>query len=119
LRVGFGLQAPAAVPIEVRTSQRRVFRLSHLIGEEGVHLVVPAPFEVGEPVLVRLRLPDSAAGEPIGDVLELRAIVELLDEPAEREGADGGCGLRFLEPPRDARQTIATYVAQRLGLPPA
>lgn len=116
--MGFGLQAPAAVPIEVRTSQRRVFRLSHLIGEEGVQLLVPAPFEIGEPVSVRLRLPEREAGESTGETLDLRAVIELLGDTAEREGADGGCGLRFVDPPRDARQTIAAYVAHRLGLPP-
>jgi hypothetical protein len=109
--VSFGLQAPAAVPVELRAPQRRVFRLSHEVGEEGVRLAAPAPFEVGEPVQIRLLLPDS--DEP----LTLRAEVALVGDESEAGGARGGCGLRFIEPPREARQALTSYVARRLGLP--
>jgi hypothetical protein len=110
--VTLGLQAPAAVPVELRASQRRVFRLSSEVGEEGVRLGAPAPFEVGEPLEVRLVLPDT--DEP----LRLRAEVALVGDEREAEGANGGCGLRFIEPPRAARDALVAYVSQRLGLPP-
>jgi Tfp pilus assembly protein PilZ len=109
--VSFGLQAPAAVPVELRAARRRVFRLSHEVGEEGVRLAAPAPFEVGEPVELRLRLPDS--DQP----LTVRAEVALVGDEREQDGEAGGCGLRFIEPPREVRAALAAYVAQRLGLP--
>jgi hypothetical protein len=110
--VSFGLQAPVAVPVELRASRRRAFRLSHEVGEEGLRLATPAPFEVGEPVELWFRLPDT--DQP----LALRAEVELLGEDSEQHGSRGGCGLRFIEPTREARQVVAAYVSQRLGLPP-
>jgi hypothetical protein len=110
--VGFGLQAPAAVPVEVRASRRRIFRLSGEIGEEGVCLERPAPFELGERLDVRFALPDTE------EVLTLRATVEAIDDEDERAGL-GGRGLRFIDPPHDARHVLNAYVARRLGLPPA
>ena len=109
--MSFRLLAPAAVPVELRAARRRVFRLSHEVGEEGVRLASPAPFEIGEPVELRLRLPD--AEQP----LALRAEVELVGDEREEGGARGGCGLRFIEPPHELRQALAGYVSQRLGLP--
>jgi Tfp pilus assembly protein PilZ len=109
--VSFGLQAPAAVPVELRASQRRVFRLCHEVGEEGLRLAAPAPFEVGEPVTVRLTLPDG------GEAVIARAEVALVGDEREGAGAHGGCGLRFIEPTREVRARIASYVAERLGLP--
>jgi hypothetical protein len=107
--VGLGLQAPAAVPVEVRASRRRVFRLSLAIGEEGVRLERPAPFELGERVELRLAVPD-------GEQLTLRATVEAVDDEDERSDK-GGRALRFIEPPHEARRTLHGYVARRLGLP--
>jgi PilZ domain len=109
--MGFGLQAPAAVPVELRGSRRRVFRLSRVIGEEGVCLEKPAPFERGEPVEIRLSLPD--AHEP----LTLRATVQALDDDDARAEV-GGRGLRIIAMPHGARQALRDYVARRLGLPP-
>jgi hypothetical protein len=103
------LQAPAAVPVELRASRRRVFRLSAEIGEEGVRLERPAPFELGEPVELRLPVPDA---EPV----VLRATVEAVDDEDERSG-QGGRALRFIEPPAEARRVLRGYVLQRLGLP--
>ena len=108
--MSFGLLAPAAVPVELRASRRRVFRLSHEVGEQGIRLAGLAPFEVGEPVELRLVLPDTT--QP----LALRAEVELVGDERE-EGGRGGCGLRFIEPPHELRQALAGYVSQRLGLP--
>jgi hypothetical protein len=98
-----------AVPIEVRASRRRVFRLSHEVGEEGICLARPTPFERGEPVEVRWQLPSEE--QP----LTLRATVEGIDDGDERSG--GGRGLRFREPSREAREAVHRYIARRLGLP--
>ncbi len=112
------LRAPLAVPVEIRIATGpgpspqgpRVFRLSRSVGEDGVRLARPAPFEIGRPVDVVLRLPE--APEP----LRLRA--ELLAADGDRpEGPDaGGRELRFLDPPHAARAAIHRYVADRLGL---
>jgi hypothetical protein len=107
--VGFGLQAPAAVPVELHASRGRVFRLSRALGEEGICLERVAPFELGARVELRLNVPGS--DEP----LTLRATVEALDDDEER--AEQGRGLRFIEPHHEARRALRTYVAQRLGLP--
>jgi PilZ domain-containing protein len=92
--------------VELRASRRRVFRLSSEIGEEGVRLGRPAPFELGERIEVCLAVPE---GEPF----VLRATVEAVDDEEEQ----GGRGLRFIEVPMDIRRVIRGYVAQRLGLP--
>jgi PilZ domain len=108
--VGFGLQAPAAVPVEVRAARRRVFRLSRAVGEEGVRLERPAPFEPGEEVELRLVLPDG------DETLSLRAVIELSEEDLAEGGARGGSGLRLIEPPHEARRALDGYVKRRLGL---
>jgi hypothetical protein len=106
----FGLQAPAAIPVELRSSHRRLFRLSFTVGEEGLRLERPAPFELGEPVMVTFLLPGAA--EP----LTLRATVEAVDDEDERN-EKGGRGLKLLEAPHAAREALHRYVARRLGLP--
>jgi hypothetical protein len=98
------------VPVEVRTAERRVFRLSREVGDGGVRLVLPAPFEPGRPVEIRFRLP----GSEIPFVVQAR--VGATRE--EQEGEQGGCALDFLDPPPEVRTAIAAYVAERLGLPP-
>jgi hypothetical protein len=108
--VGFGLQAPAAVPVELRASRRRVFRLSRAVGEEGVCLERTAPFELGERLELSLVLPEGEAP------LTVRATVEALDDEEEQQER-GGRGLRFIDPPQDVRRVLRDYVAQRLGLP--
>jgi hypothetical protein len=109
--VSFGLQAPAAVPVEVRAAGRRVFRLTREVGEQGIRLEQPAPFEIGRPVEIRFQLPDSATG------LTLRAEIVEVDDASEREGAAGGCGLRLIDAVAEDRQAIVGYVSRRLGLP--
>jgi hypothetical protein len=112
------LRAPLAVAVEVRLpaggEARRVFRLSASVGEDGVRLGRPAPFDVGRPVDVRFAL-------PAGDALAVRAEVLPVadgagDDEAELEGA-GGRELAFLEPSTDARAAIRAYVRARLSLP--
>jgi hypothetical protein len=97
------------VAVEVRASRRRVFRLSLEIGEEGVRLERPAPFELGERVELRLAIPD-------GEQLTLRATVEAADDEDERADK-GGRALRFIAAPYEARRALHAYVARRLGLP--
>ena len=106
-----GLQAPAAIPVEVRAAQRRVFRLSRAVGDAELRLERPVPFEVGRPVEISFTLPDGDAP------LTLRAEVRPTGDPAEEEGTRGGCALLLLDPPHDARDAIGAYVARRLGLP--
>jgi hypothetical protein len=109
------LRAPLAVPVEVRTDGassdlRRVFRLARNVGEDGIRLMRPVPFDIGRPVAIAFTLPDSAA--PI----VVRAELALTDDDGEGEG--GGRELTFLTVPAEDRQTIHRYVADRLGLPP-
>lgn len=112
LEVGFGLEAPAAVPVEIRAGDRRVYRLSSAIGDKGLRLVRPAPFELGQPVELRFALPDSEAPLTIG------AEVEGLGEEAERDGDAGGCGMRFIKPHPVLVDHLLGYVLARLSLPP-
>jgi hypothetical protein len=102
-----------AISVEVRVPgdpDRRTFRLAANVGEDGLRLERPAPFEIGRPVEVRFVLPDDGA------VLSLRAEIALCD--ADRDGEQGGSELTFIEAGRDVRHTIHRYVAARLGLPP-
>jgi len=108
------LRAPLAVPVEVRSQEgagevRRAFRLSANVGEDGLRLMRPAPFDIGRPVAVAFTLPDA---EPV----VLRAEVALADE--DGEGENGGRELTFLGAPLEVRQTIHRYLIERLGLPP-
>jgi len=108
------LFAPLRVPVEIRAPDRRVFRLSSAVADSGLRLARTAPFEIGRPVTVSFALPprDPAAAEV---TLTLTATVALTDEDGDGDG--GGRALVFVEPPRDSRQAIARYVAERLGLP--
>lgn len=110
--MGYGLEAPASVVVELRVQERRVFRLSRDLGPEGLRLVQPAPFEIGRPVALRLTLPDTT--EP----WHLNARIEADDDASESERACGGCGLRFLNPPEAAQIAITRYVCDRLGIAP-
>jgi hypothetical protein len=131
--MGFGLEAPAIVTVEVRTDDAhahapngRVFRLSRAISVEGIRLSRPAPVEIGREVTVTLRLPDARMPEnpdpdlePGGPVLSVRARVETTGDGAEADGERGGTGLRFVALPSPERDAITTYVLERLGLPRA
>jgi PilZ domain len=108
------LRAPIAVTVEVRAAGRRVFRLAENLGEDGLALERPAPFEIGRPVEIFFALPDDAAG------MRLPARVETRDddEEGDREGGlVGGRALTFLALGEDDRQRLRTYVKERLGLP--
>jgi len=109
--VSLGLSAPAAVSIEVRSQERRVFRLSREIGDGGVRLEQPAPFEPGRPVDVRFALPGASS------TIQATAEVVVTGDAAEEEGSRGGAALYFLDLAPELRAQIAAYVTERLGLP--
>jgi hypothetical protein len=109
--VSLGLSAPAAVPVEVRTGDRRVFRLSLEIGTGGIRLEQPAPFEPGEPVRLRFALP----GQPA--TVEIDAQVVATGDPLEEEGERGGLALHFLSTPPETMSAISAYISDRLGIP--
>jgi hypothetical protein len=109
------LRAPVAVPVEIRAEvgreSRRAFRLAQSVGEDGVRLVRPAPFEPGRPVEIALALPD-------GPVLRLSAEVLHADSYDEKKNeGTGGRELTFFDVPSDARAALRGYVRSRLGLP--
>ena len=112
------LRAPVAVAVEVRAETsagaRRVFRLAASVGEDGVRLVRPAPFEIGRPVEVRFALPDLANGTAL--VLEAKVLHADDEDERQHEGA-GGRELTFLHPSAEARLVIRDYVRARLELP--
>jgi hypothetical protein len=112
------LVAPLSVSVEVRTNDRRVFRLSRNVGDSRLMLERPAPFEIGQPVMISFTLPSAEADGPTATVT-LRAAIDLADEDGDRDGDQGGRMLDFVDPPREVRQAIARYVAERLGLPAA
>lgn len=99
------------MPVELRSADRRIYRLSEEIGSGGIRLAQAAPFEPGRPVAVRFTLPGASAP------LELDAEVVTIGHPSEEAGQRGGAALYFLDPSPDIRMAIATYVAERLGIP--
>jgi hypothetical protein len=114
------LRAPIAVPVEIRVDARadarRVFRLSASVGEDGVRLARPAPFEIGRPVAVRFALPAATPGERAALSLDAEVLHADVDDERTHEG-DGGRELTFLHPPAEAREAIRAYVRARLSLP--
>ena len=110
------LRAPIAVTVEVCAAGRRVFRLAANLGEDGLALERPAPFERGRPVEVNFALPDGA------ERLRLDARVEAggdddADEEGDPQGPAGGRELAFLSIGEDERRLLRAYVTERLGLP--
>lgn len=110
--MSLGISAPAAVPVELRADQRRVFRLSAEIGQGGLRLERPAPFEPGRPVTIRFSLPGAA------QAYEAEAEVATTGDPLEEGGSLGGTALYFREPLPEAQAAISAYLMDRLGLPP-
>jgi hypothetical protein len=121
------LRAPLAVVVEIRADDRRWFRLSRNVGDDGVTLQRPLPLDPGRPVEMRLLLPlaagptgaggDAAAPAPPTDEATLLARAEVVAEDGDDpHGQGGGRGLLFLEPSRDRRAAIARYVKERLAL---
>jgi hypothetical protein len=118
MMIGLSLRAPIAVPVEVRAPARRVFRLALDVGEDGLRLARPLPFEPGRPVEVRLVLPQAAGAD---EGLALRAEVGAPERSDEDEGGAGAeplpTQLHFLDPPESARAALRRYVHERLELP--
>jgi hypothetical protein len=107
------LRAPIAVTVEVRAAGRRVFRLAENLGEDGIALERPAPFDIGRPVEVTFALPDDPALIRLPARLEVRGG----DEEEDREPGLGGRALTFLAVGEDDRQRLQGYVRERLDLP--
>jgi hypothetical protein len=104
-----------AVPVEIRSDAgRRVFRLAASVGEDGVRLARPAPFEIGRPVEIAFRLPRGTGETTLS--LSAEVLHADADDETTNEGA-GGRELTFIEPPTDARLAIRDYVRERLSLP--
>ena len=114
--MSLGLSAPAAVAVELRTTDRRVYRLSQELGLGGIRLGRPAPFEPGQPVTIRFTVPGDGSRPSVP--LEMTAELVTTGDPAEAGGERGASALYFLHADADARSTISTYIADRLGLPP-
>ena len=109
--MSLGLSAPAAVPVELRAGDRRVFRLSQEIGTGGIRLGRAAPFERGRPVTARFTLPGADAA------IEIEAEIVAIGDPSEDDGQHGGAAMYFLGTPPDVQTALAAYVAERLGIP--
>jgi hypothetical protein len=106
------LRAPIAVPVELRADTRRVFRLARSIGEDGVRLVRPAPFDVGREVKVRLVLPGGTS------TLAMSASVQSADADEEdRLERASGREVAFIDASQETRAAISAYVKDRLRLP--
>jgi hypothetical protein len=110
------LRAPIAVTVEVRAAGRRVFRLAANVGEDGIALERPAPFEIGRPVEITFAMPDDAERLRVMARVEPGADDDDGDDGPE-PGAEGGRELAFLSLAPDERERLRSYVADRLGLP--
>jgi hypothetical protein len=103
------------VPIQVRSGERRLYRLSREIGLGGILLGKAAPFEPGRPVSLLFSLPGDAAA------YQVQAQLDCTGDAAEQDARGetiGACGLTFLDPSLELRSAISSYLADRLGLPP-
>ena len=111
------LRAPIAVTVEVRgqtrDGPRRAFRLAASIGDDGLRLERPAPFELGRQVEVRFTMPDG--GTPLRLFAEVRPAPD--DDGDDEAAARGGRELGFLSADEDDRRVLRLYVTDRLGLP--
>ena len=110
------LRAPIAVTVEVRAAGRRVFRLASNVGEDGLALERPAPFERGRPVVITFAMPGGAERVSLNARVEAGAGDD--DEEGDREGrSTGGRELAFLAIGEEDRERLRGYVTERLGLP--
>ena len=105
------LRVPIAVPVQISADGRRAFRLARSIGEDGVRLQRPVPFEPRRSVEVRFALPDETT------IINVRAEVSNTDEDNDAAERSEGRELLFIEPPEADRAMLRKYVATRLGLP--
>jgi hypothetical protein len=111
------LRAPIAVTVEVRAAGRRVFRLAANVGEDGIALERPAPFEIGRPVEIAFGIPDDDEGLRLFARVEAGADDDGDGHGDDRPGREGGRELVFLSLTPDDRERLRGYVADRLELP--
>jgi hypothetical protein len=113
------LRAPIAVTVEVRAAGRRVFRLAANLGEDGLTLERPAPFERGRPVEIAFALPDGAQRLRLDARVEAGAEEGDGEDEGDEEGGGpaGGRELAFLSVDDEDRRLLRAYVIERLGLP--
>jgi hypothetical protein len=107
--------APAAVPVEIRVLDvgdrtERVFRLTYALGEEGLLLTKPLPWEARRPVQLVWRLPgEDAQIDCTGLIQEVRP---------EREDEDATPrAVAFVGLGEAERTRIRQYVQERMLLP--
>jgi len=106
------LRAPIAVTVEVRAAGRRASN----VGEDGLALERPAPFERGRPVVITFAMPGGAERVSLNARVEAGAGDD--DEEGDREGrSTGGRELAFLAIGEEDRERLRGYVTERLGLP--
>ena len=119
------LRAPIAVTVEVRAEGRRVFRLAANVGEDGLALERPAPFEIGRPVELSFAMPDgldrldvpARVAEGARDDEQDDEVEEARDTARDRDReAEGGRELTFLALSEDDRRLLRRYILTRLGL---
>lgn len=108
--VSLGLTAPCALPVEVRSSKGRAFRLALQIGPEGATFETPLPFEPETPLELTLALPDG-----VGPLL-VAGRAALLGNDAEGDGEHGCMAVEFPEASLDVKRCLDAYVRERLGL---
>ncbi len=107
------LRAPIAVTVEVRAAGRRVFRLAENLGEDGIALERPAPFDIGRPVEVSFALPDDPTPFRLPARLDLRGG----DEDNDRDDSVGGRARTSLAVGEDDRLRLQGSVRERPDLP--
>ena len=105
------LRVPIAVPVQISAGGRRAFRLAHNIGEDGLRLQRPAPFEPRRPVEIRFLLPDETTA------VAVRAEVGNTGEDDDAAERSEGRELLFIDPPEAERVMVRRYVTTRLGQP--
>jgi hypothetical protein len=111
-------RAPIAVPVEIRAGNRRVYRLAHDIGEDGLSLEQPAPFDEGRPVEIRfvLPLPDETVALTLKAELQAGSHAAV-DEDGRPLETFGGSELSFHEMSPNDLEELRRYIKGRLTRP--
>ena len=108
--MSLGLTAPCVLPVEVRDSSRRAYRVALHIGAEGARFATPLPFEPDAVVTLLFSLPDGSGP------FEVRARARVIGEEAEREGEEGCMGAAFPDAPLAIKDPLGRYARTRLGM---
>jgi hypothetical protein len=112
------LPAPLVVAVEIRrldagARTERVWRTSSAIGEPGLRLRHPVPYEIGRPVAISLRFPEDdgsfvAQGKLAGE------------RPAAKKGEDDSPRatlVAFTSLDAGARERLLRYLEERMSTP--